>query len=261
MPSRVVRGEINSSQSLSRVSLEADLTFRALIVAVDDFGRLDARPGLLKALLFPLRESVTAAKLEKWIGELDAEGCVRLYEVDGRRYLQLTGWEKHRGITKRAKSSKYPESLDPRISSDPRENPSESRGYGVESRESRVEIGAPPPASRKVVVPDRLTDLERDSLASWCSKSADPAIRARAPRIFDLEAACLDFHRANGNRKKITDWVAACRTWVRNDAAFHPANGSKANGAASSRPYPQPPPASEVFRRQREEEERRMNEH
>jgi len=47
MPSRVVRGDINASDSLSRVSLEADLTFRALLVAVDDYGRLDARPAFL----------------------------------------------------------------------------------------------------------------------------------------------------------------------------------------------------------------------
>jgi hypothetical protein len=56
VPSRVIRGEINSSDSLSRVSLGADLTFRALIVAVDDYGRIDARPAMLKAALFPVRD-------------------------------------------------------------------------------------------------------------------------------------------------------------------------------------------------------------
>ena len=69
MPSRVIRGEINSSRSLSRVSLEADLTFRALIVAVDDYGRCDADPLMLKALLYPRREEVTAKKARAWVDE------------------------------------------------------------------------------------------------------------------------------------------------------------------------------------------------
>lgn len=108
MPSRVVRGEINASRSLSRVSMEADLTFRALVVAVDDYGRLDADPLMLKAVLFPRRPEVTVEKLEAWIAELGAEGCVQLYQADGGSYLCLTGWEKHRGNGRRAGASRFP---------------------------------------------------------------------------------------------------------------------------------------------------------
>jgi len=108
LPSRVIRGDINSSDSLSRVSLEADLTFRALVVAVDDYGRFDARPAILKATLFPLRDKVTPQDVHFWVDELTDVGCVERYLVDKRLYLQLTGWEKHVGKGKRALTSKFP---------------------------------------------------------------------------------------------------------------------------------------------------------
>jgi len=108
VPARVVRGEINASESLSRVSPEADLTFRALIVAVDDFGRFDARPAILKATLFPLRSAFTPEKIMRWVRELAEEGCIDLYEVDARPFLALTGWEKHRGEARRTAKSRYP---------------------------------------------------------------------------------------------------------------------------------------------------------
>lgn len=108
--SRVVRMHINSSHSLSQVSLQADLTFRAMIVAADDYGRLDGRIEILKGLLFPLRKSVTVAKLNEWIHELTRgpHPPVLWYVVDERPYLRLTGWEKHRGQLKRRKRPEFP---------------------------------------------------------------------------------------------------------------------------------------------------------
>jgi len=107
VPARVVRGEINSSRSLSRVSLLADLCFRSLIVAVDDFGRTEADPLMLKAALFPRRPDVTPEQVSGWVRELREEGCVQVYTVDGVNYLAMTGWERHRGNSRRG-ASKFP---------------------------------------------------------------------------------------------------------------------------------------------------------
>ena len=150
MPARVVRGEINESASLSRVSLEADLTFRALIVAVDDYGRLDARPEILKAKLFPVRK-VTEKRLTGWVQELADEGCVLLYEVSERPYLYLTGWEHHRGSGRRAKESRCPPPSDtPSPASEKSEKCAEilPRSERRETRSERRESGASaPPAA------------------------------------------------------------------------------------------------------------------
>ncbi len=110
MPARLIRGEVNESESLSRVSMAADLTFRSLLVAVDDYGRLDARPAKLKAALYPMRDDVPPGKVMEWVEELAAleDSPLRLYQADGRPYLCLTNWEHHRGKGRRASKSRYP---------------------------------------------------------------------------------------------------------------------------------------------------------
>jgi hypothetical protein len=232
MPSRVVRGDINSSQSLSGVSLEANLTFRALITAVDDYGRFDARPEILKGILFPLQASVTPAKILRWVRELDADGCVQLYwGEDGRPYLHLTGWERHRGTGKRGGKSRYPEppacSVDPRGKSG---DPSENRESGSEKRETldesaRGKPGADAPAKaprvvrQKTPAPDDLDTEQKQALLDWVRTPATRGGLDRADlvgRLRPLVSACLDHHRAKGNLH--ADWVATCRTWIRNEA-------------------------------------------
>ncbi len=164
MPSRVIRGEINDSESLSLVSMEADLTFRALLVAVDDYGRLDARPAKLKAALYPVRAAVTAEVVIAWVEELAAieDPPLVLYEVAGRPYLQLTGWETHRGKGRRAKESRYPPhtprpendggaSADirgsSRTSAETPGDPPVGSGSGDEGRGTRDEGRKPPPSA------------------------------------------------------------------------------------------------------------------
>lgn len=108
MAARVIRGEINRSKSLARVSLQANLTFRALLLAVDDFGRGEADPEILKADLFLRQQDVTPAMVYGWVQELDREGCLRLYQVGGVEYVCFPNWEKHRGKSKRAGTSRFP---------------------------------------------------------------------------------------------------------------------------------------------------------
>lgn len=108
MPSRVIRDSILSSRSLSRVSLGADLLFRSLILAVDDYGRFDARPELIRSACFPARPQIELKEVVAWLEELCEEGCVQRYEIEGDWYLCLPGWEKHRSRGKRAEFSKFP---------------------------------------------------------------------------------------------------------------------------------------------------------
>lgn len=148
MPSRVIRGEINRSDSLSRVSIEAELTFRALLLAVDDYGRFDGRLPVLLAELFPLRRDVGEAALARWLEELVTEGCVAVYRVEDRPYLHLPKWEKHRGKGRRAAESKYPNPPaekppegfrgDPGKSADCVGNPPVGRGTRDEGRGTQV---------------------------------------------------------------------------------------------------------------------------
>jgi uncharacterized phage protein (TIGR02220 family) len=46
--------------------------------------------------------------LERWLGELEAQGCIRRYTVDGESYLDIPKWLSHQKIDKPS-PSKFPE--------------------------------------------------------------------------------------------------------------------------------------------------------
>lgn len=239
MPSRVIRADINSSESLSHVSMQAELTFDRLILAADDFGRFDARPQVLKAHLFPMRDEVSPADVVRWVEELAAldDPPVRLYEVDGRPYLMLTGWEKHRSNTRRASESKYPEpaeneyrtsvkSADISDPPDPREIRPGLGGMvsGVESRVSGVVPPEPadpkpprpkpqqrgkPPKPELTQAPPTLSAEDMDRLREWLPTRGfdwfESELRAEVEN-------CLGHFRAEAKPK--ADWIATARNWI-----------------------------------------------
>jgi hypothetical protein len=231
MPSRVIRGEINSSRSLERVSMMADLAFRALLVVVDDYGRFDGRLYILRNAMFPTRREVTEAKLAKWLDELEREGCIRRYVVAGAPYVELPTWETHRGKGRRAESSKYPENISPRKSSEIPGDPRSERMVLSEGREARGESDPPPSAGTRNVergktpAPDDLSDEDKIALMVWC-KQKHPELAGKA-RLRELVDACLDWHRANG--RSCSSWLAACRGWIRREVKY-PGGKVRGNG-------------------------------
>jgi hypothetical protein len=237
MPSRVIRGEINSSRSLERVSMMADLAFRALLVVVDDYGRFDGRLYILRNAMFPTRREVTEAKLAKWLDELEREGCIRRYVVAGAPYVELPTWETHRGKGRRAESSKYPENISPRKSSEIPGDPRSERMVLSEGREARGESDPPPSAGTRNVergktpAPDDLSDEDKLALSVWC-KAKHPELATRA-RMRELVDACLDWHRANG--RSCSSWLAACRGWIRREARYSGGKPPRGGGAGSER--------------------------
>ena len=106
MPNRILKETVCTSRSVEALSWFEEVFFYRLIVNCDDFGRLDARPRVLRARLFPLRElperTVAAA-----LGRLEALGIIRRYELDGLPYLEIVHWSRHQTI--RNKRSKFPE--------------------------------------------------------------------------------------------------------------------------------------------------------
>lgn len=106
MPNRIIKESIARSEKISSLT---DFQFRLwihLITYVDDYGRGDARPAIIRGACFPLRDRVSNKDIEAGIRGLADIGCVSLYTVDGRPYLCLPGWDEHQRV--RQKVSKYP---------------------------------------------------------------------------------------------------------------------------------------------------------
>lgn len=106
MPNRLIKSSIHDSEKVNQMT---DFQFRVwvnLITYVDDYGRGDARPAIIKGNCFPLRERLTTKDIEAALKALADIGCVSLYEVDGKPYLCLPNWESHQNV--RNKKSRYP---------------------------------------------------------------------------------------------------------------------------------------------------------
>lgn len=103
MPQRFLRPGLTNSSHWNRVSFPAQSLFVRLLTLVDDFGRYDARPALVRSHAFPVSEDVEKSHVESMLDELANEELIIVYQVDGKEYLQVERWvERARG------ASKYP---------------------------------------------------------------------------------------------------------------------------------------------------------
>lgn len=106
MPNRLIKDSIRFSEKVNALS---DFQFRlwvSLITYVDDYGRGDARPAVIKGTCFPLRDRITNKDIDAALNALAGAGCVGLYKVDGKPYLYFPNWQSHQNI--RNKKSRFP---------------------------------------------------------------------------------------------------------------------------------------------------------
>jgi hypothetical protein len=83
---------------MRRVSRDARLLFVQLWTIVDDVGRTLAEPDDVAAVLYPGDFDAPRYML-MWLDELEAEGCIERYDVDGIDYLRVVHWHKHQQIS------------------------------------------------------------------------------------------------------------------------------------------------------------------
>ncbi|MEJ2767577.1 DnaT-like ssDNA-binding domain-containing protein [Mycetohabitans sp. B46] len=106
MPNRVLREGILTSERVNELSWEAEVFYRRLMSVVDDYGRFTAHPSLLRAALYPLKlDTVRDANMERLLAAVEQARLVRVYEVAGKRYLEMLDFRQQI----RAKESKYPQ--------------------------------------------------------------------------------------------------------------------------------------------------------
>lgn len=104
MPNRILRESILDSEAVDQLSVAAEVFYRRLMSVVDDFGRFDARPSVLRSRCYPLRVTTAReADISRWLAECEKAGLIVLYSVDGKQYLLF-----HKLGEPRAKSSKFP---------------------------------------------------------------------------------------------------------------------------------------------------------
>lgn len=92
MPNRLIKESIHTSEKLNQLT---DFQFRVwvnLLTYVDDYGRGDARPAVIKGTCFPLRDRITAKSITKALQELEEMDIVTISSADEHPILIINRW-------------------------------------------------------------------------------------------------------------------------------------------------------------------------
>ena len=100
---RTIKPEFFTDAALGECSTTARLAFVASWVFADDNGNLERSSKQLKAQAFPYDH----LDVEPLLLELLARGCLIEYEVGGKKYMHIKGFERHQRIDKKS-SPRYP---------------------------------------------------------------------------------------------------------------------------------------------------------
>lgn len=206
MPNRLLKEGIVDSSLIDSLTSEEEVFFYRLLVVSDDFGRMDARPAILKSRCFPLKE-FKLDKIDGWLRSFVRQRLVTMYMVDEKPYLQILKWEQ------RVRSKgKYPspdgsqpidevQTFDSKLLTD--DGLGKGMGMGMGKGEGKGNGGS------------RATRLSTDfqlpeDWIEFC-KSERPDLDAQ--KTF---AEFKDHWIAQAGSKGVkTDWTATWRNWVR----------------------------------------------
>lgn len=93
--SRPLKTAFWSDDKVCRLSRDARLTLAGLITCMaDDEGRFIATPVAVSGALFPYDE-VNPPRIKRWLKEIEDEGMVAIYRVNGGTYGVLSSWTRH----------------------------------------------------------------------------------------------------------------------------------------------------------------------
>jgi hypothetical protein len=161
----MVTKSISTSRRFAALAAEAgalgefaQTLFLLLIVHSDDFGRLEGDPWTVRLVAVPTSPR-TEQEVATALAAMAEVGLIRWYDVDGRRFVEIVGFEDHQsGLHKRTRS-RFPEP--PGDSGKLPEIPSERNGTerkGTEGREQAALAAGPRPSDlldlwRAVCVP------------------------------------------------------------------------------------------------------------
>jgi hypothetical protein len=147
MPNRIIRDAILASERVASLGWPEEVFYRRLHSVVDDYGRYEANPQLLRARCYPLQtDSVRAADITRWLASCQKAGLILGYEVAGKSYLEVLNF----GQQQRS-ASKFPPP--PAVASNCLQAPSDAH-LDVSVSVSVSEVVSAKPAAPAFVLPE-----------------------------------------------------------------------------------------------------------
>lgn len=122
MPNRVIWEKRLTSRNFNLLSDGAEVCFTRILSRVDDHGRCEVDPQVLKGLCYPLKDKLKPKKIASHLAELVSTLMICLWIEDGRLYGVFRKWEEnnpHYCVTLEGKPTRHrakcpapPEDLD-----------------------------------------------------------------------------------------------------------------------------------------------------
>lgn len=219
MPNRLLKEGITDSNLINALSPEEEVFFYRLLVVADDFGLMDARPPVLRSRCFPLKESLSSAKIVGWLERLNSVGLIARYEVNGQPYLMIGKWDQRQRST-----GKYPKPDDddmPSIASQlsvkclTDDGLGKGLGKGKGAAVAAIQRGG-----------DGWTSITEEKMALWAKAYPAIDLRTELSKAFAWTVANPNNHKSNWERF-LTGWFSRAQ-----DRA--PAQGNPAAKAATA---------------------------
>lgn len=197
MPDRILREGILESDAVNSLSWTAEVFYRRLFSAVDDFGNYHGKPELLLAKLYPLKlDRVSVADVDKWLTECVGAGLISKYEVQGKTYVSIEKFDQ-KGLKR--KVSKFPNKvLNAQVAEDVRLKRREEKRREIEEEtegETEVEV-EPTPAEVHAEFASRFFRPESD---------------------YDREQMCVSIHES----QILESWAAEFNAHLHNEGKWH----------------------------------------
>ena len=107
MPNRIIREAILSSEKVALLGWADEVFYRRLFSIVDDYGRYEANPQLLRSKCYPLQvDAVRVADISRSMAACQKAGLLALYVVHDKQYLEVINFQQQQRTV-----SKYPAPL------------------------------------------------------------------------------------------------------------------------------------------------------
>lgn len=204
---RSIKPEFWTSAQILECSTNARLLFIGLWNFCDDMGRHPFSPKQVKAEVFPA-DPFSENDILGMLKELSTNGLILAYAVDGKEFLQVTGW-KHQRIDK-PQPAKYPGPFQEESTNIPIVIPPDRIG---EDRKGKKDSVASATRSRGSTLPE-----------DWkpCDKHYEEAVKLNLGKaaVDQMADDMRTWAIANANRAvaRKADWDATFRNWLRRNA-------------------------------------------
>lgn len=93
--SRSICTSVQMDELISSQGYEAGLLITWLIPHLDVAGRVNGHPRTIKSLVYPMREDITAQRVEEMLQKAHSLGLIIRYEVDDKSYIVFPEFKKH----------------------------------------------------------------------------------------------------------------------------------------------------------------------